>query len=215
MPSVIDMKDKTFNYLKVIEREGSTKSGEATWLCECTCGTKKILPGSKVRNGEIKSCGCMKKELSGEKNRKHGMRKTRLYRIWQGIIQRTTNKNNSEYCDYGGRGIEVCTEWRSDFESFKKWSYENGYSDNLTIDRIENEKGYSPENCRWITQKNNCRNKRNNHCLTYKGETKTIAEWAEITGIEKATLRNRIVKMKWSAEKALTTKVGNQNKKQP
>ena len=215
MPSTINMKDRIFNYLKVVERAGNTKSGEAMWLCECICGKKKILPGSKVRNGEIKSCGCMKTELSGKKNRKHGMRKTRLYRIWQGMIQRTTNKSNTEYCDYGGRGIEVCTEWRSDFESFRKWSYENGYSDNLTIDRIENEKGYSPENCRWITQKDNCRNKRNNHCLTYKGETKTIAEWAEITGIGKATLRHRIVKMGWSAEKALTTKIGNQNKKQP
>ncbi|HJA66985.1 hypothetical protein B5F07_18395 [Lachnoclostridium sp. An169] len=215
MPKRIDLTGKQFNFLRVIEYSGNTRHGEALWLCECKCGTRKNIPGSKIRKGEIKSCGCMKKELSGIANVKHGMKKTRIYRIWQGIKQRTTNPNNGEFSEYGGRGVDICVEWANSFESFKQWSFENGYSDNLTIDRINNQKGYYPENCRWITIKDNCRNKRNNLRLTLKGETKTIAEWAEITGINKATLRNRIIKMGWSAEKALTTKVGNQNKKQP
>ena len=179
MPPAINMKGKTFNYLKVIERARNTKSGEAAWLCECKCGKRKIVPGSKLRKGEIKSCGCMKRELCGIVNKTHGMKGTRLYNIWQTIIQRTTNKNNHEYCDYGGRGIGICEEWRNNFEVFMQWSYENGYADNLTIDR-----------------------------------TKTITEWAEITGLGKEVIRYRIVKMGWSAEKALTTPK-MKNKKQP
>jgi hypothetical protein len=214
MPQAINMKGKSFNYLKVIERARNTKSGEAAWVCECKCGTRKIIAGSKLRNGETKSCGCMKKELAGTKNITHGMKGTRLYNIWQTIIQRTTNENNHEYGDYGGRGIGICEEWRNDFEEFMQWSYENGYADNLTIDRKNNNKGYQPDNCRWVTNKENCRNKRNNHCLTYNGQTKTITEWAEITGLSKEVIRYRIVKMGWSAEKALTTPK-MKNKKQP
>lgn len=213
MSKRIDLTNRHFNYLKVIEYFGNTKQGEAAWLCECVCGKRKVVPGSKLRNGNIKSCGCKRTELAGAKNRKHGMKGKRLYNIWRGMIQRTTDKNSHEYDRYGGRGIDICEEWKNDFEAFRKWSYENGYTDDLTIDRIKNEKGYSPDNCRWVTMKVNCRNKRNNHCLTYKGETKTIAEWAEITGIGKETLRNRVVKMGWSTERALTTKP--QNKKQP
>lgn len=214
MPKFTDLTDKKFNFMRVIEYSGNTKHGEAAWLCECKCGTRKIIPGSKLRNGTTKSCGCMKRELCGVKNRTHGMKGTRLYNIWSKMIQRTTNQNDNEYGDYGGRGIGICEEWRNSFEFFMKWSYENGYADNLTIDRKDNNKGYQPDNCRWVTNKENCRNKRNNHCLTYNGQTKTITEWAEITGLGKEVIRYRIVKMGWSAEKALTTPK-MKNKRQP
>ena len=174
MPPAINMKGKTFNYLKVIERARNTKSGEAAWLCECKCGKRKIVPGSKLRKGEIKSCGCMKRELCGIVNKTHGMKGTRLYNIWSKIIQRTTNKNDNEYGDYGGRGIGICEEWRNDFEAFMQWSYENGYADNLTIDRKDNNKGYQPDNCRWVRSKENWSIKRNYHCLTYKGRPKPL-----------------------------------------
>lgn len=138
------------------------------------------------------------------KAKMHGMKGTRLYRIWVNMRQRTKNPNNHEYGDYGGRGIKLCKDWEK-FENFCKWAKENGYAENLTIDRKDNEKGYSPDNCRWVTAKANNRNKRNNHCLAYKGETKTIAEWAEITGLSKAMIRYRVTKMGWSAERALET----------
>lgn len=175
---------------------------------------EKIVSGSKLRNGAIKSCGCMKRELCGVANKTHGMKGKRLYNIWQAIIQRTTNPNNYEYGEYGGRGIGICNEWRNSFNSFMQWSYENGYADNLTIDRKNNNKGYQPDNCRWVSNKENCRNKRNNHCLTYNGQAKTITEWAEITGLSKEVIRYRITKMGWSAEKALATPK-MKNKKQP
>lgn len=215
MPKKIDLTGKRFGYLKVVERSENTQYGEVCWLCECKCGTRKIIRGYSLRKGRTKSCGCLATEQSSENNKKHGMKGTRLYNIWQGMKQRTTNPNNNEYKDYGGRGIDICEEWKNSFEVFEKWANENGYEDNLTIDREDNEKGYSPDNCRWITQREQNRNKRSNHYLTYKGETKTLTEWAEATGISKAVLRYRVVKMGWSAEKALTAKVGNQNKKQP
>ena len=205
MPKLIDLSGKKFGYLKVIERAENTKHGEASWLCECKCGTKKIIGGYRLRKGITKSCGCLNKEMSKKKNKTHGMKGTRLYNIWQGIKQRTTNPNHHEYSDYGERGIDICEEWKDSFENFKKWSYENGYQDNLTIDRKNNDKGYTPDNCRWITIKEQQRNRRSNHCLTYKGETKTITEWSEITGLSKQVIRYRISKMKWDVEKTLTT----------
>lgn len=138
-----------------------------------------------------------------------------MYGIWNNMIQRTTNANNPRYCDYGGRGIEVCKEWKEDFEVFEKWAIENGYAENLTIDRKDNDKGYCPDNCRWATKKEQNLNTRQNHYLTFNGETKSLAEWADITGIKRRILSDRINKLGWSAEKALTTKVRVQNKKQP
>ncbi len=214
MPKRIDLTGKQFNNLRIVEYAGTSKDGQAMWLCECKCGERKIVAGHSLRSGKIKSCGCIRIERSKEINTIHGMKGTRQYTIWRGIKQRTTNPNNHEYCNYGERGIGICEEWKESFENFKKWADENGYAENLVIDRKDNDKGYSPDNCRWVTVKENCRNKRNNHCLTYKGQTKTITEWADIVGLSKAVLRYRIVKMGWSAEKALTTKK-MRNKKQP
>lgn len=204
MSKRIDLTGREIGNWKVISFSGVSKQGCAEWLCECRCGKRKIVSGHAMRSGKIKSCGCLNIERTKEANTKHGMKGTRLYRIWQGMRQRTKNPNNHEYSDYGGRGIELYKDWEK-FENFCKWAKENGYAENLTIDRKDNEKGYSPDNCRWVTAKANNRNKRNNHCLAYKGETKTIAEWAEITGLSKAMIRYRITKMGWSAERALET----------
>lgn len=207
MPSVINMKGETFGYWKVIERAGSTKAGDAVWLCECKCGTRKTVLGKGLRNGTSKSCGCMKKELMSKRRFIHGKHETRLYRIWHHMILRTTNKNEKSYKYYGERGITVYKEWRESFAEFEKWAIENGYAENLTIDRIDNSKGYSPDNCRWATRKVQSNNTRRNYYLTYKGETKTISEWAEKTGISKGTLRRRIIELGWSVEKALETPI--------
>lgn len=215
MSKLIDLTGQHFGYWKVIERSANTKGGQTAWLCECKCGKRKIIQASNLRNHSSKSCGCIRKEELSQRNIRHGMAGTRLYGIWNNMIQRTTNANNPRYCDYGGRGIEVCKEWKEDFEVFEKWAIENGYAENLTIDRKDNDKGYCPDNCRWATKKEQNLNTRQNHYLTFNGETKSLAEWADVTGIKRRILSDRINKLGWSAEKALTTKVRVQNKKQP
>ena len=137
----------------------------------------------------------------------HGMYGTRLYRIWRGINDRCRNPKAPSYNLYGGRGITVCPEWRTP-QNFFDWAFDNGYSDNLTIDRIDCDKGYSPDNCRWITSDEQQRNKRNNVNITYKGETRCLAEWARITGIGEWDIKKRL-RNGWSVEEALTVPVGS------
>ena len=130
----------------------------------------------------------------------------RLYRIWANMRTRCNNRNFPKYADYGGRGISVCEAWKS-FGPFKEWAMSSGYRDDLTLDRIDNDGNYCPENCRWTTQKKQCNNKRNNHTLSYNGETLTISEWAQRLNMNYFSLHDRITKLGWSAEKALTTPV--------
>ena len=122
----------------------------------------------------------------------HGMTKTPLHRRWCAMRARCHNQHNKRYARYGARGITVCEEWDSSFEAFYKWALSNGYHDGLTIDRIDNDKGYSPENCRWVTQKEQNRNYSRNHKITYNGKTQCIADWADETGINRATILYRI-----------------------
>lgn len=138
-------------------------------------------------------------------NYKHGKRHTRIYDIWRSMRQRCYNPNTNRYKNYGGKGIKVCDEWRESFEAFYEWAMANGYADNLTIDRKDTNGNYEPNNCRWVTMKEQQNNRLNNHLETYNGETHTIAEWSEITGIKMCTLWARLKKYGWSIEKALTT----------
>ena len=135
---------------------------------------------------------------------KHGCTNTRLFHIWQHMKARCNCPTNKAYGDYGGRGITVCPEW-NDFLSFKEWAENNGYSDSLTIDRIDNNKGYYPENCRWTDFYVQSNNRRYNHLVEYKGEIKTLAQWAIIADLPKTTLYNRLEVLGWSVERALTT----------
>ena len=137
----------------------------------------------------------------------HGKQPARLYRIWSNMKNRCTNPNADNYSFYGGRGIKVCDEWRDDFVPFRAWAMANGYADNLTLDRIDNDGDYSPANCRWETHLRQCNNTRRNHLLTFQGETHTISEWARIVGMKADTLERRINYRGWPVEKALTTSV--------
>lgn len=136
---------------------------------------------------------------------KHGETSTRLYRIWSSMKTRCNNPNRAHYKNYGARGIKVCEEW-NDFSCFKKWALSNGYSDTLTLDRINNDKGYYPDNCRWITMQEQSNNRRTNHLVTYKGQTKTVVQWSTELGINRYTLFKRL-QHNWSVEKALSTPV--------
>lgn len=142
--------------------------------------------------------------LEGIKLKKHGLSNTKLYSIWSGMKRRCYNKNERAYKHYGGRGITICDEWKNDFMSFYDWAMNNGYSEGLTIDRIDNNKGYSPENCRWATVKEQNRNYRRNIKVEYKGETKTLVELAEEYNIDYKLLHQRYKRYNWDIEKALS-----------
>ena len=129
------------------------------WQCLCDCGETTIVRLAELRAGNTKSCGCLRVE-SGKSNRTHGGKGTRLYRIWKGMRSRCLNPNATSFENYGGRGITVCEEWRQSFEAFQQWSLGNGYADELTIDRINNDGGYEPGNCRWATWSVQLKNRR-------------------------------------------------------
>lgn len=131
-----------------------------------------------------------------------GGKKTRLNNIYYHMKDRCHNSNSDMYKYYGARGIEVCLEWRNSYNTFKEWALSNGYSEELTIDRIDNNKGYCPANCRWVTMKEQSRNKRSNRLIAYKGETKTLTEWAEIMGVNRRTLQNRLCRSHMNVELA-------------
>ena len=180
---VKDLTDMEFGRLRVVERNGSDRNGQAMWLCECKCGNTVVVSGGHLRSGHTKSCGCFAKEAQLASHRTHGQRHTRLYRIWANMKGRCLNPNVKEYKWYGGKGISVYPEWL-DFQSFYDWAMGNGYTDELTIDRIDSDGDYCPDNCQWITLAAQQSNRSNNRHLTYCGETHTIKVWAEKFGIE-------------------------------
>lgn len=199
MPKFIDLTGQQFGRLTVLKRD-ENKGKFITWLCQCDCGNTTIVRGTDLKSGKILSCGCLRKSGC---HRSHNMTNTRLYRIWGNIKSRCTNKNVRQYKDYGGKGIKVCSEWTQSFETFFHWAMANGYADDLTIDRIDVNGDYEPSNCRWATRKEQSLNRSDNHYLTYNDETKTIAEWSEITGIHRATIESRL-KAGMTIEQALT-----------
>jgi hypothetical protein len=209
MKKIVDITGKKFGKLTVIRQE-YIKHHRVYWLCKCDCGNEYIAKGERLKNGHTKSCGCYKREIwrNGNAKRTHGETKTRLYRIWNGMLSRCENPNREKFKkDYQDRGITICAEWHK-YEVFRDWAIANGYADGLTIDRIDNDQGYSPDNCRWTTAKVQGNNKRNNRNFTYNNETRTIAQWSDITGIKYGTMYARLIIQGWNTEDAITTPVG-------
>ena len=184
-----------YNRLKVLKLFKVKYKWYAT--CECECG--KVVEKVCVRSlltGNTKSCGCYNLELIKERNTKHGYKQRntdveRLYKIWSDMRRRCTNKKRKGAENYVLKGITVCSEW-NDYLNFREWAVQNGYNDELTLERIDNSKGYSPENCKWIPKSEQSKNRTTNHYITYNDETKTLTDWAKTVGIPRTTLNARL-----------------------
>lgn len=183
-----DLTGQRFGRLVVIKSTTKrAKNGQVIWHCICDCGNKTSVISGHLYSGHTKSCGCLSKEGTPKK---HGLTNTKIYEVYHHMKQRCCNPDNESYKNYGGRGIKICDEWLADFMNFYNWAMANGYREDLTIDRIDNNKGYSPENCRWATRQQQCRNTRRNKF--YKG--KCFSEWSEILGIHRSTFQKRVNK---------------------
>ena len=207
MSKLVDLTGRKIDRLTVIKRDGS-QNKKATWLCKCDCGREIRVLGVSLTSGNTKSCGCLRQETVknvGQSNKKHGMYGTRIYTIWADMKKRCLDKRDRAYKHYGARGISIYKEWYV-FENFYEWAKSSGYEDNLTLDRKDVNGDYTPNNCKWSTWKEQQNNRRSSHMITFNGETKTISQWSNITGIPYNTLIARINILHWDIEKALTVK---------
>lgn len=208
MSKIIDLTGQVFTRLTVIKlSENRNNSGKLCWDCVCICGTHITVSSNALRRGNTKSCGCLCKDMFNKVITKHGMQKYPEYQILQTMKQRCSNPNHKSYKDYGGRGIFVCDEWKNSFHSFYSHIGKRPTSKH-SIDRIENSNGYVPGNVRWTTKIVQANNQRNNHFLTFNGQTLTYAQWEKITNIKSTVICKRIIRG-WGVEKTLTTPVKN------
>lgn len=201
-----NLKGQKFGKLTVVKYAGTDKQRKSLWQCKCECGNYITTRGTSLRFGSPRSCGCLQKQVVAELKTKHGFSRNRLYRIWKNMKQRCYNPKAQKFENYGGRGVRVCKEWNN-YENFHSWAMENGYEEGLTLDRINNDGDYEPNNCRWVTYSEQSLNSRTNHLMTYKGETKTLKEWAEIFGMNYSTLSARINDYFWDIKTALETPI--------
>lgn len=176
------------------------------WNCRCDCGVERAVKEQSLKDGSSNSCGCYHSDIMhtvGRNRVTHGQSNTRLYRVYRHMICRCTNPHDIRYARYGGRGIRVCDEWNS-FEAFYQWSMLTGYDDTKSIDRIDNNGDYRPDNCRWVSISEQANNKSTTRLIEYQGESMSIAEWAVKLGMPYKKLHKRIYSG-WSPEKALST----------
>jgi len=194
-----NIEGKKFGKLVALKKIDNLK-----WIFKCECGKEVSILKGNVLSGHTKSCGCLKI--------KHGHYKTRLHNIWSGIKARCSNKKDVHFKIYGLRGIKVCEEWKNSFQNFYDWAIKNGYQEHLTIDRIDVNGNYCQENCRWATPKEQANNRRNNHKITYNGETHSETEWEKILGFNRCTFYNR-KKKGWNIEKIINTPIKKQKRR--
>ena len=203
----LNLTGERFGKLVAIKTIGKNKNGAYLWQCKCDCGNEIIANVGNLKNGHTKSCGCLRVDRCKTNFTKHGLEHTRLYGIWSDMRLRCYDEKNIAYHRYGGRGITICDEWKNDVKAFYDWATANGYKDSLTIDRIDNDGNYCPENCRWATVKEQASNRRSNILVTHNGKTQTMKKWANEVGTPYKVVWARMQKLGWSAERALTEPV--------
>ena len=211
----LELKGQQFGRLTVLRKQMMKRHGRAYWLCQCQCGKKVFVKGTDLTLLKTRSCGCYRREKTRQTFRKHGDSGrilSSLYKVWAGMKQRCLNKNCKQYKYYGGRGIKLSKVWH-DYVAFKEWALASGWRKNLEIDRIDNDGNYCPENCRWVTRKENSRNTSRTIWKTINGETKSLAEWCEIYKVSYRMVLQRVSKGGWSLEDALVTPVKQRNQR--
>lgn len=187
MGTFVDLTGKKFGRLSVIKRKGSNLP--VKWVCKCECGKTTVVDASHLKDGHTRSCGCLMKEIVSKTHSTHGMSKSPEYSVWNSMKDRCYNANNIEFDSYGGRGVEVCDRWR--------YSFENFYNDmgnkprRKSLDRIDSNGDYSPDNCKWSNYIEQNNNKRNNILVSNNGITLTLGQWAREKGINYGTLKWR------------------------
>lgn len=198
-PRAVDICGQRFGRLVVLERAPDLSPKNARWLCLCDCGKETIAQGGTLKSGRQQSCGCYQREVAT----KHGKDGSREHRAWISMRSRCRDPNVKSYKDYGARGISVCESW-STFEGF--YADMGDAPDGASLERIDNSKGYSPENCRWASIEEQNNNRRSNRLLSFQGRSQSLTQWARETGISPASLKSRI-SLGWDVEKALTTPI--------
>lgn len=190
MSNIRDLTGMRFGRQIAIRQAGKNAYGNILWLCKCDCGNEHTVASGKLVSGKSKSCGCLAEDVRRAMLTKHGItshgKKPRTFIIWNGMKARCFNPKCISYKSYGGRGITICDEWLT-FENFHKWAINNGYSDGLQIDRIDNNGNYEPNNCQWVNAHDNRVKQRKNRYITVSGETRTISDWIRVTGVSKST----------------------------
>lgn len=206
---VIDMVGVVCGRLTVLERDGHDYHGRAVWLCRCMCGATTSVVGKMLRSGNTKSCGCLRavtmSRVARASNtaRGHGWRNRRSYSTWQGMVARCHRTTHASYAGYGGRGITVCDRWRGP-GGYGRFIADMGEQPaGLTLDRVNSNGPYSPENCRWATWEVQSRNRGNNVWVEFNGERLIVSDWAAKLGVPLATLRHRL--KSWGVDRALTS----------
>lgn len=179
-----------------VKSRAESNTRRIKWLCLCDCGNEKVVSGENLMSGHTKSCGCLLREAITS----HGMSNSKMYKRWSSMKGRCNDPNRKAYKDYGGRGIKVCKEWEESFDLFYR-DVIDGYKDGLELDRVNNDEGYSKENCRWVTRKENARNTRANRII----DGNNLAKYCEEHGIKKNTIISRITKGGWDEKEALYT----------
>ena len=178
-----------FGRLRVWSYHGKNKWRISQWLCECDCGEVLVVSSTSLTGGCTQSCGCLSKDFPHGTT--HGGHGSKLYAIWVSMRNRCNNAGSTNYKWYGGRGVKVCSEWNW-FPNFQKWALANGYAEQLTIDRVNGDGNYGPDNCRWSTMKEQNNNRRDNLWINIDGQAKTIPQWSDLSGVSQSTIWERV-----------------------
>ena len=204
MSKFIDLTGNRYSNLVVLEKAYS-ENGVVIWKCKCDCGKITLVRGQNLKSGAVKSCGCLR--INAKPTLRHNMSNTRLYKIWASMKNRCYTPSHHSYKNYGGRGIGLCDDWKDAPDAFFDWAKSSGYTDEMTIERIDVNGNYCPENCTWIPANEQQRNRRSCQFFTHNGVTKNLMDWCHDLGLDYKNVHNRIHKLGWSFERAISEPV--------